>query len=77
MREERGECLMAMLRVGDTLKRTPSVNVDEYGRTATTKVPCTVVYIHPQRRFYVVRFTFGSRSFCESYLGGWAQYEQV
>lgn len=28
----------------------------------------TVIYIHPQRRYFTLRFQFSHGSFCESYL---------
>ena len=31
------------------------------------KATGTVVYIHPLRRFYTVRFSFGNAAFLESY----------
>lgn len=57
-------------KVGDTVKRRI-----EYGMNGGTLLPPetgTVVYVHPEERFYVVEFTFpsrwGVRRFRESYL---------
>ena len=60
---------MADLKVGDRVKRRI-----EYGMEGGTLLPAewgTVVYIHPERRFYTVEFTFPYgkkvRKFRESY----------
>ena len=57
-------------KVGDTVKRRIA-----YGMNGGTLLPAergTVVYVHPEGRFYTVEFTFpspwGVRRFRESYL---------
>lgn len=57
-------------KVGDTVKRRI-----EYGMNGGTLLPPetgTVVYVHPEGRFYRVEFSFpsrwGVRRFCESYI---------
>ncbi|MEG2421423.1 MAG: hypothetical protein RR949_01495 [Oscillospiraceae bacterium] len=58
---------------GDTIRRIPSIFsgvsalVDERGNKTSTALPCVVIYIHPERRFYTVRFKLSGGSFCESY----------
>lgn len=59
-----------MPKIGDTVKRRIA-----YGMNGGTMLPPetgTVVYIHPEGRFYTVEFTFpsrwGVRKFRESYL---------
>ena len=43
-----------MIRPGDKLSLTPSVE----GGSVIGPQPCTVVWVHPERRYYVVEFTF-------------------
>jgi len=59
-----------MPKVGDKVKRRIS-----YGMNGGTILPPEigeVVYVHPEGRFYTVKFTFssrwGTRSFRESYI---------
>ena len=66
---------MAMIRLGDRLYKRPTVCVDDLGRRSAIKHPCEVIYIHPKRRFYTVRFFFAGGSWCESFWGAWEQYE--
>lgn len=58
-----------MLKIGDTVWRVPSTNVDELGRNINKPFKSTVVYIHPRGRFHVVRFDFLYGSFCETFWG--------
>ena len=55
-----------MMKVGDRREEVPSygVTVREY---KDEKVPCTVVYIHPQRIFYVVEFQMDGGPMRETY----------
>ncbi len=57
-----------MIRVGDRLRLTPSIE----GGCFLGEQPCRVVYVHPERRYYTVEFTFelGERSgsFREAYI---------
>lgn len=45
--------------IGDTVSK----RIEALNRSATG----TVVYIHPLRRFYTVRFSFGNAAFLESF----------
>lgn len=45
--------------IGDTVSK----RIEALNRSATG----TVVYIHPLRRFYTVRFSFGKPAFLESF----------
>lgn len=40
--------------IGDKLRMIPSARLS--ADRSYTPLPCTVVYIHPQRRFYTVEF---------------------
>ena len=53
--------------VGDKVMMTPTTMVDELNRMVKDKVPGTVVYIHPRRRFYTVEFRFGNSAIRESF----------
>ena len=55
-----------MIQVGDRLRITPTIVSIEM-LEARGPQPCTVVYVHPQHRFYVVRFEFLYGSFFESF----------
>lgn len=59
---------MIKIRVGDRMKRTVKIYDSAVGPKPTeTAVDAIVVYIHPARRFYTLRYSFGpGRSFCES-----------
>ena len=59
---------MIRIRVGDRMKRTVKIHDSAVGPKPTeTAVDAIVDYIHPQRRYYVLRFDFGpGRSFRES-----------
>lgn len=48
-----------MIKVGD--RRT------EFCEELQQKIKCVVVYVHPQKRFYVVQYDFKFGSFCESF----------
>lgn len=61
--------VIAMLKKNDTVYRVPSVNIDENGKNRPTPLRCQVVYIHPQGRYHVVRFSFRCGSFRESFWG--------
>ena len=60
------------MNVGDKLKRRMKVyDADRKagGAIAELTVDATVVYIHPERRFYTLRFDLGpGRSFRESFF---------
>ena len=47
------------IRIGDTVSK----RIEALNRSATG----TVVYIHPLRRFYTARFSFGNTAFLESF----------
>ena len=47
-----------MIRVGDTVKRRIKVYDPETRGFNTETMETTVVYIHPERRYYVVEFVF-------------------
>lgn len=51
------------MKIGDRLKRRPTANDDKLGRHTNSSAPLagTVVYIHPKRRFFVLRFDTGFR----------------
>lgn len=57
------------MKIGDKLVRIPAVNTLNHEKRPRT-LPCEVIYIHPKRRFYVVRFDFPEfgRSFREAYF---------
>lgn len=42
------------MNIGDKLRMVPTARCP--GEPSTSPRPCTVVYIHPQRRFYTVEF---------------------
>lgn len=54
--------------IGDRLKIIPSSRLSE--DRIYTPLPCTVVYIHPERRFYTVEFKseVTGQTFRESFL---------
>lgn len=56
------------MKLGDKLMRNPTPQIWEHMERPRT-LPCTLVYIHPQRRFYTVEFHFPVTgcSFRESY----------
>ena len=58
-----------MLELHKTVRRTPSIHVDEFGRRCGGTIKGEVVYIHPEGRFHVVRFDFRFGSFCEAFQG--------
>ena len=47
-----------MLEVGTQFKLIPFVSVDYLGRDLKKPMPCTVIYVNEQHRFYTVEFTF-------------------
>ncbi len=52
------------MRVGDKVRQhRPSYGTEYPGEPMTA----TCVYIHPQRRFYVLEFDFNGKKFRESY----------
>ena len=59
------------MNVGDKLKRRMKVydaDRKEGGAAAEVTVDATVVYIHPEKRYYVLRFELGpGRSFREAF----------
>ena len=58
------------MTVGDKLKRRMKIyDADRTsGKPTETTVDATVVYIHPERRYYTLRFELGpGRSFRESF----------
>lgn len=55
------------MNIGDKRMETPTI-WGTCGIEETGPQPCRVVYIHPEGRFYRVRFTTASgRSFCECF----------
>lgn len=58
------------MKIGDiTYKHAPSVYNDEAARVNDNQrtIPGIIVYIHPQRKYYTVEFTFKHYKFRESY----------
>ena len=57
-----------MIRVGDTIMRMITIyDVSRGPQPVRTAVEATVVYIHPERRFYTIECKMpGGRSFRES-----------
>ena len=54
-----------MINVGDKRAEEPTLEGAWYLGT----LPCRVVYVHPEKRFYTVEFTFErNRRFRESYF---------
>lgn len=54
-----------MINVGDKRAEEPTLEGAWYLGT----LPCRVVYVHPEKRFYIVEFTFErNRRFRESYF---------
>lgn len=58
-----------MLRIGDIVRRMPSVHIGDNGWKIGGTVKGEVVYIHPKGRYHVVRFDFPGGSFRESFTG--------
>ena len=58
-----------MLRIGDIVRRMPSVHIGDNGWKLGGMVKGEVVYIHPKGRYHVVRFDFPGGSFRESFTG--------
>jgi hypothetical protein len=52
-----------MIKVGDKLMLQPTYEGSEH----TGPIPCRVIWVHPERRHYVVRFSYGPVGFCESF----------
>lgn len=46
------------MNIGDTLTLKPTIDASA-GLSRPEAMPCTVVYIHPLRRFFVVEFRRG------------------
>lgn len=61
---------MIKIRVGDRMKRTVKICDSAVGPKPTeTTMDATVVYIHPEHRYYTLHYDFGpGRSFRESEL---------
>lgn len=47
------------MKLGDILHIRPTIDAS-VGFSRPEVMPCTVIYIHPQKRFYVVEFTSGT-----------------
>lgn len=58
-----------MVELHKTVWRMPSIHIEKDGSKSGGPIRGTVVYIHPQGRFHVVRFDFPYGSFCESFRG--------
>lgn len=54
------------MNIGDILTRKPTIYA-RCGFEDTEAVPCTVVYIHPQKRFYTVAFRAGNYTWRECF----------
>lgn len=56
------------MNIGDKLTRIPAARVYEH-ESRPRALPCRVVYIHPEKRFYTVEFQFPATgwSFREAY----------
>lgn len=58
---------MIQIQLGDKVKRTVRVYDSPGNKQTEATVEATVVYIHPERRYFTLRYDFGpGRSFCES-----------
>lgn len=55
-----------MMRVGDRREEIPSYGVTVNERT-DERLPCTVVYVHPRKLYYVVEFQLDGGSVRETY----------
>lgn len=55
------------MHIGDKLRRSPSVQIYDREKGPPPTLPCRVVYIHPQRRFYSVEFQIAGRCFREAF----------
>ena len=49
-----------MINIGQTLKLTPFIMVDYFGRAINRPIPCKVVYINEPHKFFTVEFRFPS-----------------
>ena len=58
-----------MIELHKTVRRMPSIHIEKDGSKSGGPIIGTVVYIHPQGRFHVVRFDFPFGSFRESFRG--------
>lgn len=58
-----------MIELHKTVRRMPSIHIDNEGHRMGRPINGEVVYIHPKGRFHVVRFDFPFGSFCESFRG--------
>lgn len=57
------------MKVGDKLRLCPhEYQYDPCKPNASKLLPCTVTYIHPERRFYQVEFECPGGKFRESFL---------
>lgn len=55
------------IKIGTQLQMVPTINIYKYQPGFNKKLPCTVVYINRQHRFFTVEFKFLYGSFRESY----------
>lgn len=60
---------IVMIELHKTVRRMPSIHIDNEGHRMSRPINGEVVYIHPKGRFHVVRFDFPFGSFRESFLG--------
>lgn len=54
------------MNIGDTLTLKPTMDASS-GFARPDVLPCTVIYIHPLRRFYVVEFRVGGYAWRETF----------
>ena len=57
------------MKIGDRLEKVPTIRCYEHEKGGDRRVPCEVVYIHPEKRFYTVRYKFmhGGPTYRESF----------
>ena len=55
------------IRIGTQLQMVPTINIYKNQSNDTKKLPCTVVYINREHRFFTVEYKFLYGSFRESY----------
>lgn len=55
------------MNIGDILNLKPTMDASS-GFTLPEVLPCTVIYIHPLRRFFTVEFRVGDYAWRETFL---------
>lgn len=49
-----------MIEMGTSLKLTPFIMIDIFGRAVNKPIPCKVVYINEPHKYFTVEFKFPS-----------------